>query len=175
MSQDDARGSVQDVANHLRLVSPRVAGTEVHTMTLDEYFDEWKKDAPLVKDDLDTEAREVPNLHAKWLRFHTTERLRYRKLELDYKTLYNHKFQWYSGKMIDEDRLKLGWPPNPVKLMPTAIPRHIDADPDIQTNIKGKILAEETCRFLEEVVSQINKRGFHISNAINFLKWKMGV
>ncbi len=148
---------------------------KLQTVTLNDYAAEWKANAVIPADNLDESSRGVPNLHAKWLHFHAAERLRFRRLELDYKTLYNHKYQWYNGKMIDEDRLKLGWPPNPVKILPSAISRHIDADPDIQTLVKAKILAEETCRFLEEVVSQINKRGFHISNTINYLKWKMGV
>jgi hypothetical protein len=114
-------------------------------------------------------------LHAKWWRFYAEERLRFRKLDLDYKKLFSQKHQWYAGKMVDEDRVKLGWPPNPLKLMPAAIPRAIDADADVQTFVKTKIMAEETLRFLEDVIAQINKRGFHISNAINYLKFKMGV
>jgi len=144
-------------------------------MTLDDYLGEWKKDAPIPADDLDASARNVPMLHAKWWRFYAEERLRFRKLELDYKKLFSQKYQWYAGKMVDEDRVKLGWPPNPLKLMPAAIPRAIDADADVQTFVKTKIMAEETLRFLEDVIAQINKRGFHISNAINYLKFKMGV
>lgn len=144
-------------------------------MTQDEYCAEWKKDAPIPVTDLDESARNAPMLHAKWLHFHVAERLRFRKLEREYKLLYNQKFQWYGGKMIDEDRVKLGWPPNPVKLLPTAIPRHIDADPDIQKLGTEKARVEEALRFLEEVVAQINKRSFHIGNAIAYLKWKMGV
>jgi hypothetical protein len=144
-------------------------------MTLDNYVAEWKKDAPIPPDDLDTSSRDTPMLHAKWLHYHVTERIRYRKLELDYKRLYNNKYQWYAGKMIDEDRKKLGWPPNQVKLITSAIPRHIDADPDVQLLVDAKNLCEETTRFLEEVVAQINKRSFHISNATAYLKWKMGV
>lgn len=144
-------------------------------MTLDEYLLEWSKDGPIPADDLDTSARNVPMLHAKWWRYYAGERLRFRKLDLEYKTLYNNKFQWYNGKMIDEDRLKLGWPTNPVKVLPAAIPRYLDADVEIQTLMKSKIMLEETLKFLEDVIKQINGRGFHIANAINFLKFKMGV
>lgn len=144
-------------------------------MTIDQYLDEWKKDAPIPPADLDEAARNVPMLHAKWWKFYAEERLRFRKLDLDYKLLYNNKYQWYNGKMIDEDRIKLGWPINPVKLLPTAIPRHLDADRDVQTLVKSKGLLEETLKFLEDVIKQINGRGFHIANAVNFLKFKMGV
>jgi hypothetical protein len=144
-------------------------------MTLDDYFKEWAKDAPVPADNLDESARQVPYLHAKWYRFWSTERLLYKKLDFEYKVLYNHKYQWYNGKMIDEDRKALGWPPNPLKLLPVAIPRHMDADADIQKMLKQKVLAEETCKFLEDVVKQINGRGYYIATAVNFLKFKCGV
>jgi hypothetical protein len=144
-------------------------------MTLDDYFDEWQKDAPIPPDDLDKSSRDVPLLHAKWWRFYASERLHFRKVEMEGKTLYNHLYQWYAGKMIDEDRLKLGWPTNPLKVLPAGISRHIDADTRMQDLVRRKVLLEETLRFLEDVVAQINKRGFHISNAVNFLKFKMGV
>jgi hypothetical protein len=144
-------------------------------MTLDEYFDQWKADAPIDPVDLDGAARHVPILHAKWWRFYTGERLNYRKLDFELKTLIQQKTLWYSGKMIDEDRLALQWPINPVKVLPNAMNRTIDADAQVQSLNKKKALAEETLKFLEDVIAQINKRGFHISNAINYLKFKMGV
>ena len=61
------------------------------------------------------------------------------------------------------------------RFCPAAIPRYLDADVEIQTLMKSKIMLEETLKFLEDVIKQINGRGFHISNAINFLKFKMGI
>ena len=148
---------------------------EESTMTLDEYFDEWKKDAPIPADDLDNSARNVPVLHAKWWRFYAGDRLRFRKLDFEYKVLYNHKYQWYAGKMIDEDRVKLGWPVKPLKILSAAMPRHLESDVDLQNVNKQKAVLEETLKFLEDVIKQINGRGFHISNAVKFLAFKMGV
>lgn len=142
---------------------------------MNSYLDEWAKDAPFDLADLANAARNVPILHAKWWRFYHTERLRHRQLDLQYKTLYNNKYKWYDGKLIDEDRLKLGWAPNSVKLLSAAIPRHLEADPDIQAMMKNKIVCEEHLKLLEDVIKQINGRGFHISNAVNFLKFQMGV
>lgn len=146
------------------------------TMTLDTYMDEWQRDAVISPDELDADARNVPLLHARWWRRYISERLRFKKLELDYKTLYHQKYEWYSGKMLDEDRIKLGWEPNPklIRLREDII-RHIDADRDIQKLVGQRALVEETLRFLEDVIKSINKRGYDIKNAIDFLRFKSGV
>jgi hypothetical protein len=144
-------------------------------MTLDQYHVEWLQDARLPADTLDESARNVPYLHAKWWRFYAEERLKYKKIDLEYKVLYKHKVEWYSGKMLDEDRLDLKWPVNPRKILPAQLTTYIDADADIQTLQRSRILSEETLRFLEDVIKQINGRGFHIKNTIDFLKFKNGL
>lgn len=144
-------------------------------MTLDQYFAEWSKDAELRADKLDEDARYVPMLHAKWWRYYTGERLAFRKLDIEYKKLFRQKWEWYVGKLDDTERLALGWPPQPLKILSANVHIYLDADPDLQNVMKKKALLEETLRFLEDVIKSINKRGFDIKNAIDFLKFKMGV
>jgi hypothetical protein len=145
-------------------------------MNLNDYLDAWSADAKLSPDELDADARNVPLLHAKWWRYYVTERLTFRKLELEYKTLYRQKYDWYAGKMDDDERIALQWEPQPLRLRQTGdISRHLDADPDIQRANTRRAYVEETLRFLEDVIKAINKRGFDIKNSIDFLKFKMGV
>lgn len=143
-------------------------------MTLDQYLLEWAKDAEIPLDKLDEAARGVPYLHAKWWRFYSDERLRFRKADMEYKTLYNQKYEWYNGTMVDEDRVRLGWEPNHKRILAANVGRYLEADPDLQDKLKVKVYLEETLKFLEDVIKQINGRGFHISNTINYLKFKMG-
>lgn len=145
-------------------------------MKLSDYLDEWSSDAKLDADTLDVAARHVPMLHAKWWRYYVSERLTFRKLELDYKILYRRKYDWYGGKMDDDERIALQWEPQPLRLRQTGdISRHLDADPDVQALNARRAVTEETLRFLEDVIKAINKRGFDIKNSIDFLKFKMGM
>ena len=66
-------------------------------MTLDQYLAEWQTDAALDLAALDESARAVPLLHAKWWRYYTYERLRYKKIDSDYKVLYRQKWEYFLG------------------------------------------------------------------------------
>jgi hypothetical protein len=144
-------------------------------MTFDEYAAEWEKDAPLDASELDTAAREVPILHAKWWKFYVAERLRYKKLDYEYKSLYHLRYEYWNGRLDDEVRKAQNWPVQPIKVLSPQLPIYLDADPVLQDLAKRKTVIEETLRFIEDVIKQINHRGFHIKNAVDFLKFKMGV
>lgn len=143
-------------------------------MTLDQYHTQWEQEAPLHLDALDEDARDVPLLHARWWRFYTAEKRLFKKLELEYKLLFRQKREWYSGKLDDVERLKLKWEPQPLKIELRHLTTYLDADADLQRNTAQRFIAEETLRFLESVIGCINKRGFDIKNAIDFLKFKSG-
>lgn len=144
-------------------------------MTLDQYHTEWDKDAPINNSELDAEARRVPLLHAKWWRFYTTERLRYKKACFDYDQLYQLRWEYWAGKLDDETRIKKGWPAQPLKILSGNLDVYLNADSVLQDAAKIRIMLEETLRFLEDVIKSINGRGFAIKNAIDFLRFKMGV
>ena|SRR5579872_4141690 len=144
-------------------------------MTLSDYHTLWEQDAVINQDTLDEHARTVPNLHAKWWRFYASERLKFRKLDIESKSLYKNLLEYYTNKMLDEDREKLGWPPNPRLILSANVDTYIEADPhmiDLATKVAYQ---EELLRFLESVIGNINRRGYDIKNAIDFLKFKMGV
>jgi hypothetical protein len=144
-------------------------------MTLDQYLAEWESDAVFDLTELDKAARQVPILHAKWWRFYSHERLKHRALDIQSKLLIRQKWEWYMGKLDDEERKTLGWPVWALKVYPTNIQMYMDADTQIQDLAKRKALQEETLKFLEDVVKSINNRNFAISNAINWTKFKMGM
>lgn len=141
-----------------------------------DYQKEWATDAEIDISNLALEALRVPLLHARWMKRFYDERLRYRKALLEFDKLKKDKWEWLSGKMVDEDRTKLGWEPQQRTLrLREDIERYLNADPDI---IKAKAviaLLEETGSFLQGVIKSINDRGFTIKNAIDWQKFSMGV
>jgi hypothetical protein len=144
-------------------------------MTLEDYHREWDSDAALDPAELDRDARNVPLLHAKWWRYYIAERLRFKKLDLDYKQLYLLRYEYWNGRLSEEDRTAHGWDVQPLKVLTPQLPIYLDGDPVLQECLKKRVLIEETLRFLEDVIKQINGRGYHIKNAIDFLRFKMGV
>lgn len=147
----------------------------MNSMTLDGYLTEWQTDAELDPSELDSAARNVPVLHAKWWRYYVGERLRFKKLDYEYKSLYQLRYEYWNGRLDDEVRKANGWPVQPLKVLSPQLPVYLDADVVLQDLAKKRTLVEETLRFIEDVIKQINHRGYHIKNAVEFLRFKMGV
>jgi hypothetical protein len=142
----------------------------------EQYDMEWEKDAVLPADDLDTAARNVYLLHAKWWRYHQTEKAAWKKADHAYQVLRRQKHDWYAGKMDDAERKTLGWAPWGKALrLRDDIERHMRADLDLQQVETHLAALEEMLRFLEDVIKAINSRGYQIKNTIDYLKFKMGV
>jgi hypothetical protein len=144
-------------------------------MTITDYLTEWEQDARFDLTELDVAARDVPLLHAKWWKYFSHERLRFKANEIQSKLVFKQKWEWFMGKMDDDERKTLGWPVQPVRILPSNITMYMDADPQLQESLKKKALQEEILRFLEDVIKSINNRNYAISNAINWSKFKMGV
>ena len=144
-------------------------------MTLDRYQEEWTKDAPLRLDALDEDARTLYQLHAKWWKYYTAERLRFRKLELDFRQLKRLRWEYWAGKLDDAERTAHGWPVQPLKILSPNLETYLQADPILQELQKKLILVEETLAFLENIIKAINQRSYTIKTTVDFLRFKQGL
>ena len=86
-------------------------------MALSDYQLQWSSDAEIHIDELEIAAANVPYLHAKWWKIYTAERLKLKKLDFEYKVLYRQRWEWYAGKLSDDERLHLKWDPQPLKIL----------------------------------------------------------
>ena len=144
-------------------------------MSIEAYLTEWEKDARFDLTELDKAARDVPLLHAKWWRYFATERLKYKKLDIEGKLLIRQKWEWYMGKLDDDERKALGWEVWALKVYPANIAMYMDADTHLQEHNKKRAMQEEILKFLEDVIKSINNRNFAVKNAIDWSKFKMGI
>lgn len=144
-------------------------------MTLPQYHKRWKEDCIIDNSQLDAAAQDVPVLHARWWEYYTTERLRFKLLDQALKILKRQKWEWYTNKLDDKERIRLGWQPNALRVLDKNVSVYMDADPDIQEQIMKCAVQEELLRFLEDVIKNINNRGYLLRTTTDFLKFKMGV
>ena len=144
-------------------------------MQLDELFDLWKKDSEIDRSELGEASAKVPQLHYKYYKLYAQERLKLKKLEAEYKVLYKDKWEYFQGTMSEEDLEDREWQPNPLKILKVDLSTYIDSDAQvIQHNMKIAY-QKEKIDFLESVIKTVNIRGFHIKNAIDWEKFKVGI
>lgn len=143
-------------------------------MTYDEIFSEWEKDGKIDTTNPGKESANIPNLHNKYFRMYVQEGLKLRKLQTDYKQLVRLKKEYYDGSIAQEDLIENNWKPNPLKILKQDLQTYIDSDTDV-IKLSLKISYQESVvDYLESIVKQINNRGFHIKNLIEWERFSSG-
>ena len=146
-------------------------------MTLDEIKLQWEKDCEVDDIELDKSSLEVPKLHAKYSDMLSSKILLLKKYNQDYNELLKYKWLWYTGKLDDDQRQKLGWQSDPfdgLKIMKNDFNYIFNADNDLKT-LKAKIeYLEVTVDFLKRCMDNITWRHQTIKNTIEWRKFMAG-
>ncbi len=144
-------------------------------MKLDELSQEWIQDAKIDTTELGVASLKIPELHSKYLKIYFDERRKLKALEFQSKELSLKKYEYYNGKLSQEDLDELNWEPFAKRLMKNEVDMYLDSDKDIIQNNIRIINQKEKLAFLEEVLKNINQRNFQIKNAIDWRKFTQGV
>lgn len=143
-------------------------------MKLEEIQSLWEEDSQIDRTELGEESLKISRLHNKYFKIFSNERLSLRKLEMDYKSLYKLKYQYYQGILSDEEYKEHGWEPFQLKVLKQDIPVYIEGDADI-ININLRIgLQSEKVSFVESIIKSLTNRGYQIKNVIEWEKFKVG-
>lgn len=143
-------------------------------MKLEDIFKEWDVDSKIDRTDLSSEALKTSELHNKYYRIFTNERLLLRKLESDMKILKLDKYEFYVHGPSDESRKK-GWTqPACGRILKADVSSYMEADPDIIKLSLRIGVQHEKIDLLESIIKTIGNRNFNIRAAIDFEKFKVG-
>ena len=143
-------------------------------MKLDEIQLMWERDAQIDRTELGEESLRIPQLHSKYFKIFSQERILLRKMEGDYKTLFKYKYEWFNGPISEESLKEHEWEPNPLKILRTDIPMHMEADQLLQAQSLKVEMQREKVEFVEAIIKSLTTRGFQIKSAIEWERFKMG-
>jgi hypothetical protein len=134
-----------------------------------------QKDMQIDDTMLDIESLKIPQLHNKYLNIFHDERLILRKLQVEKREMIRDKWEYYSGKMSEEELQRRGWEPFQLKVLKQDLDKYIHSDKDVVI-IEDKItLQEEKVDYLASIIKSINGRGWEIKNAIEWRKFTNGI
>jgi hypothetical protein len=142
-------------------------------------FDDIRKmvanDMVIDDSELDLESLKIPQLHNKYLNLFHDERILLRKLEADKRELVRDKWEFYSGKMSQEELDERGWVPFQLKILKQDLDMYIHSDSDI-TKVDDRItLQKEKVDYLASIIKSVSGRGWEIKNAIEWRKFTSGI
>ena len=143
-------------------------------MKLEEIQELWIRDREIDYTELGTESIRIPQIHDKYLKIYTDERIKLRGLEFELSKLVRAKTDWYAGRMSQEDLEERGWDQFLGRLLKNEISNYIESDNDV-IKIKQHIaILQEKNNYLDSIIKMISNRGFQIKNALDWLKFSHG-
>lgn len=144
-------------------------------MKLEEIQQLWEKDCEIDRAELGEESLKIAQLHSKYFKLFSAERLLYKKLEKDIKILQKVKFEYYNGILSHDELKERGWDPFSLKVLKSDLHIYLDGDVDIHNAQLKLEYQKEKIDFLENVIKALNNRNFQIKNAIDWAKFMNGV
>jgi hypothetical protein len=144
-------------------------------MKLEEITSLWEQDSKIDKTELAEESLKIPQLHHKYYKIYSNEKLILRKLNTEYKQLRLEKYEFYTQGPNEETDNK-GWKlPASGRILKADVLQYIEADTDL-INLSLKIgIQEEKIEFLESIIKTLNNRGYNIHTALEFIKFMNGL
>jgi hypothetical protein len=141
-------------------------------------FDDIKKmaevDLKFNESELDTESLRIPQLHGKYLNLLYDEKLVLRKWKNELSSLAKLKWEYYTGKMSEEDLKKYGWEPFSLRILKQDVELYMESDSDLNGRRDRVFVQEEKVNYLESIIKMISSRQYHIRDAITWRKFING-
>ena len=145
-------------------------------MKLEEIQESWSSDSQIDDTELDNESLKIPELHHKYFRIFSDEKLKLVRMYSKQKELRRLKWLYYTGKLDQETLENLEWHvfDLDIKKNRNDLEMFIESDKDI-LEISEKIsYQKEKIDYLESIIKSLNTRGFQIKNAIEWKRFTMG-
>ena len=148
-------------------------------MTLEEIFRHWEDDSKINESALDRESLKIPQLHSKYFKIFSAERLRLKEMQGKHKQLLLNKSEFLTQGPTEEQH-KMGWQ-LPARgalgkgmILKTEVEKYLDADQMIIDSNLKIAYQQEKVSLLESIIDNLNRRSFVIKNAIEFIRWTQG-
>lgn len=145
---------------------------------LEQIHEMWKKDSEIDEMNLDESSRQSAKLHSKYLELLSVNRLKLKKLDMDFKVLLRDKWSHYNGKLSQEEMDSKGWdydPLNGLTVLKGDMDKWYDADPVIQEQQAKIQYLEELTDTLKEILENIKWRHQTVRNMIEWRKFTSGI
>lgn len=130
-----------------------------------------EKDMDIDDLELDRESVSVPKLYSKYLSEHFECARRYMDLKERKDALFLERWRYYMGKQTDQYYAK-----NPLheRVLKTDVDKYLAADSMLVKMNRAVNMQKSVLEYVEGILKEIQRRGFHIRAAIDFIRFQNG-
>ena len=140
--------------------------------TLNEFYDDTKKDLTIEESELDRESLRTPYLYDKYLKMYQEAKLHLRKVQQKYNELKLEKHRYYTGSADPEVYKEK---PFGIKVIKQDLELYLNADPELAKAFDMVDYISTIKDFLEKTLKNVENRNWNIKNAIESRKFLSGV
>lgn len=141
--------------------------------TLEQILKYWEKDSVIDETEPSKELIRIPILHSKYLNILTKHKIASKKAFFDFQRMKKTKWEYYTGKMSEEQLEQFGWEPFQFTLK-SDVTTYLDADADLIKLQEKKIYHEEVVTVIESIMSELKSRTFQLRDYISWEKFVGG-
>ena len=145
-------------------------------MKLEDIQELWSSDCVIDDTELDAESIKIPEIHNKYLKIFSDEKLRLVRLYSKSKELRRLKWLYYTGKLDEQTLKNLEWDVFDLDIKKNRhdLEMFLESDKDI-IELNDKVeYQKEKINYLETIIKSLSTRGFLIKNSIEWKKFIMG-
>lgn len=146
---------------------------KIETPTIEELIAQWEKDSEVDATEPGKEILRIPLLHSKYNKFLSLHNLSAKKCSLEYSKMKKLKWEYYNGKMDEDDLKKLGWEPFRFTLK-SDIAVYIDGDDDLSKLKRRQAYHEEAAKFCENIMKELQSRTYQLRAHMDWEKFIQG-
>ena len=141
---------------------------------IEELLEMWRKDCDIDRTEPGKELINIPKLHSKYLNILSRHRLLSKESEFKYNKMKKLKWEYYTGKLDDDQLRQYGWEPFPYVLK-SEITTYLESDEDINKYIAQKTVNDEIVELCQSIMKELNSRTFQLRDYIAWERFIQGV
>jgi hypothetical protein len=141
---------------------------------LDNLLEMWRQDSDIDRTEPGKALLDIPKLHSKYLNILSQHRLLSKQAEFKYNKMKRLKWEYYTGKMDDDQLKQHGWEPFPYVLK-SEITTYLESDEDINKYIAAKAMHDEIVDVCQSILKELNSRTFQLRDFIAWERFIQGV
>lgn len=141
---------------------------------IDELLEEWRKDSVIDRLEPGKALLDIPKLHSKYLNILSRHRLLSKESEFKLNKMRKLKWEYYTGKLDEDDLKKYGWEPFPYVLK-SELSTYLESDDDINKHLAIKAMHDEIVDLCLSILKELNSRTWELKSFIDWEKFVQGV
>jgi len=138
--------------------------------TLEQVLKMWESDAVIDQTEPSKELLNIPKYHSKYLGVLTKHKIASKKAHFDYLRMRKVKWEYFTGKMSEDELEQYGWEPFQFALK-SDINTYLEADKDLIKLLEKKVYHEEVTSVVESIMAELKQRTWQLRDFISWEKF----